>query len=96
VDNHERRVRYVMARAGVSEPDATLRVHDAYLLGDADTLLLTPRQRRRVRHKRGLAMNGRGVFASPHRGRQRGKARDRLLRRLARGGAGLTEGSPDG
>ena len=51
MDSHARRVNYAVRRYGWLPFEASAVVSDAYA-GNAD-LLLTPAQRRRVRHKRG-------------------------------------------
>jgi hypothetical protein len=50
MDSHRRRVNYAVQRYGWLPNEASAVVSDAYQ-GDAD-LLLTPAQRRRIRHKR--------------------------------------------
>jgi hypothetical protein len=62
MDNHRRRVNYAVQRYGWLPNEASAVVSDAYA-GDAD-LLLTPAQRRRVRHKRGTSVRF-GGYTSP-------------------------------
>jgi len=77
MDTHERRVGYVLARYPMTFEQADAALWAAYRDGTADELL-TPAQRRRIRHKRA----GTGA----HRRSQRGKARARKLRKLAHWG----------
>jgi hypothetical protein len=57
MDNHRRRCEYAAERYGLRLTDAHNLVSAAYQTGTADDLL-TPAQRRRVRHKRGIYEGG--------------------------------------
>lgn len=78
MDNHERRVRYLLA---AHRPDGVIResieslLRGAYEAGTGDELL-TPAQLRRIRHKRA----GQGA----HRRAQRGRRMAALAAKLAR------------
>jgi hypothetical protein len=52
MDNHDRRVAYLMQNLGISRPAADRQAMTGYALGTQDRHL-TPAQRRRIRHKRG-------------------------------------------
>jgi hypothetical protein len=52
MDNYERRLAYAQQRFSWDAAEAAVIVNDRISIGDED-MLLTPAQRRRVRHKRG-------------------------------------------